>query len=166
MSPERCLPYNARAGCASGMSSTWELVGQQAGSSLLELALLLPVLLLLLAGAVDFGQAYYTGIEVSSAAESGAAYGVLNPTDTAGMSTAALLDAADVPAMSATATWGCECSDGTGASTNCAAKPSCPVNLVNYVDVSTAVTYQPILDYGVLPSAFALTGHSRMRVAP
>jgi Flp pilus assembly protein TadG len=135
------------------------------GSSVLELALLMPVLLLLLVGAVDFGQAYYVGIEVGSAAEAGTSYGVANNSDTAGMQSAAMLDAVDVPTMTATATWGCECSDGTGASVNCTATPSCSVNVVNYVDVATSVNYKPMLFYPAFPSTFTVKGHSRMRVS-
>ena len=133
---------------------------------MLELALVMPVLVLLLVGAVDFGQAYYVGIEVASAAAAGTSYGVTNTTDVAGMASAAILDAADVPKMTATATWGCECSDGTSATVSCTVKPTCSVNLVNYVDVSTAVTYAPILVYPAIASSFLLKGHSRMRVAP
>src|ERR1700712_5471655 len=49
------------------------------GSSLVELAILLPMLMFLLVGAADFGKAYYLTIEVASAAEAGALYGVQNP---------------------------------------------------------------------------------------
>jgi Flp pilus assembly protein TadG len=136
------------------------------GSSVLELALLMPMLMLLFVGAVDFGQAYFVGIEVSSAAAAGTSYGVMNPTDTAGMSSAANLDAADVPSMNATSTWGCECSDGTGISVSCTSSPSCVTNVVDYVDVSTTVTYKPMLIWPAFPSSFTIAGHSRMRIAP
>ena len=46
----------------------------ETGSALLEVALILPTLILVLVGAVDFGRAYYVTIEVSSAAEAGALY--------------------------------------------------------------------------------------------
>ncbi|MBE7159246.1 MAG: pilus assembly protein, partial [Rhodospirillales bacterium] len=62
---------------------------------MVELALLLPLLLLLLVGAVDLGRAFYVAIEVSSAASAGAVYGTQNPTDTAGMQNAAALNAPD-----------------------------------------------------------------------
>ncbi len=136
------------------------------GSSLVELALVMPMLVFLMVGAIDFGQAYYVSIEVTSAAEAGASYGVINPTDTAGMASAATLDAVDVPAMAASATWGCECSDGTNATVNCSSVPACTANLIDYVDVNTSVTFQPMLTYPGIPSNLALNGHSRMRVAP
>ncbi|ADW70656.1 TadE/TadG family type IV pilus assembly protein [Granulicella tundricola] len=133
---------------------------------MVETALLMPVLLLVLVGVVDFGQAYYVEIEVGSAAQSGAAYGVLNPTDTAGMQSAALLDASDVPTMTAVATYGCECSDGTGGSVSCGVSPNCLVNMVNYIDVSTSVNFKPMMVYPLVPATMVLKGHSRMRVAP
>jgi Flp pilus assembly protein TadG len=141
------------------------LLGEE-GSSVLELALVMPMLMLLFVGAMDFGQAYYVGIEVTSAAEAGTSYGVANPTDMAGMASAATLDAADVPTMVPTASWGCECSDGTAASISCVASPSCVTNVVNYVDVKTTVTYKPMLIWPAFPSSFTIAGHSRMRVAP
>jgi Flp pilus assembly protein TadG len=143
-----------------------QMSGGEEGSSVLELALVMPMLMLLFVGAMDFGQAYYVGIEVTSAAEAGTSYGVANPTDTAGMASAATLDAADVTSMVPTATWGCECSDGTGGSVSCAATPSCLINVVNYVDVKTTVTYKPMLIWPAFPSSFTIAGHSRMRVAP
>ena len=82
------------------------------------------------------------------------------------MQTAAKLDATDILNMTAQAAWGCECSDGTGASVNCASIPTCGINLVNYVDVSTSVNFTPLLMYPGVPSMMVLTGHSRMRIAP
>ena len=139
------------------------ILRQDEGSSLIELALLIPPLLLVLVGAIDFGRGYYVAIEVASAAEAGALYGSLNPTDDAGMRAAAVLDAHDVSTMTVTSSDGCECSDGTSAIVSCSATPSCAVNVVNYVEVDTAVTYTPILKYPGLSSSYSLTGKSRMR---
>ena len=135
------------------------------GNSLVELALLLPFLLLLLVGVVDFGRAYYLLLEVASAAHAGALYGTQNPTDTANMQAAATLDAPDVPGITATATYGCECSDGTAASASCTATPSCtsPATVVNYVQVDTSAAYTPWLTYPGVSLPSSLTGSARMR---
>ncbi len=133
------------------------------GSSLIELAALLPVLILLLLGAVDLGSAYYTALEVSSAAATGALYGSQKPTDIAGMQAASLLDASDVTGMTAVATWGCECSDGSSASPVCAATPTCAVNSVQYVQVNTLLVYTPLFPYPGIPVALTLKGSARMR---
>jgi PKD repeat protein len=55
------------------------------GQSLVEFALILPVFLLFLLGAVDFGRAFYTYIEVTNGAREGTAYAAANPTDTSGI---------------------------------------------------------------------------------
>jgi hypothetical protein len=55
------------------------------GSGLVEFALIFPVFMILLAGAVDYGRAYYVALDLSAAAQAGALYGSQNPTDTAGM---------------------------------------------------------------------------------
>ena len=55
------------------------------GQSLVELAMSLTVILLLLAGAVDFSIAYFSFSAMQDAAQEGALYGSINPTDTAGI---------------------------------------------------------------------------------
>jgi Flp pilus assembly protein TadG len=135
------------------------------GSSILETTLLMPFLVLLLMGAVDFGRAYFMAIEVSSAAEAGALYGTQNASDTAGMVTAATLDAPEVSNLAPVATYGCECSDGSSVSASCTSLPLCTYNVVNFVEVDTAATYTPIFPYPGIPTSIALTAKARMRAA-
>jgi PKD repeat protein len=54
-----------------------------------EFALVVPIFLLLLLMAVDFGRLFFTYVQVSNAAREAAAYGATAPTDTAGMQTRA-----------------------------------------------------------------------------
>lgn len=49
------------------------------GQSLVEFALVVPVLLILVAGAIDFGRAFYGWITIENAAKEGAMYGARNP---------------------------------------------------------------------------------------
>jgi len=137
---------------------------------LLEVALLLPILLMLLLGVIDLGRAFYLGIEVSNAAYAGALYGVNNSGDTAGMQNVATTDAANVSGMTATATAGCECSDGTNSSSPCpSTPPSCTVNVVNFVQVTTQATYTTWLpNYLGIPCTTAspctLKGKAKLRL--
>jgi Flp pilus assembly protein TadG len=117
----------------------------EAGSSLVEVAVFLPVLLLLLIGVVLFGRAYYLANEVAGAAHAGAAYGAQNPTDTTGMQNAAKLAAPDVSGLSVTSLRGCECWDGTHSSASCTTTPTCSVNVVYYATVTATATYKPIV---------------------
>ena len=106
-----------------------------AGASLIELALVIPVCLLLFAGAVDLGQGFYVLTQVTAAAHAGAVYGVENPGNISGMESAAKGGAANMSGLSVAATYGCECSDGSSASASCATTPTCTYNYVTYADV-------------------------------
>jgi Flp pilus assembly protein TadG len=136
------------------------------GSQLIELALVLPMLFAVFVGAVDFGRAYFVSMEVTSAAEAGAMYGISNPADTTGMRSAALANAPDLPGLTPTATYGIECADGTSpVLANNTPPSSCPTGVVQYVEVDTTASYQPILYYPGFQSAFTLSSKSRMRAS-
>jgi Flp pilus assembly protein TadG len=51
------------------------------GQSLVELAISLPVILLLMIGTLDFGMATYSYLVIRDAAQEGALYGSINPND-------------------------------------------------------------------------------------
>lgn len=146
-----------------GLRAVVPLQKDESGSSLVELALLFPLLLLLLVGAVDLGRAFYVAIEVSSAASAGALYGTQNPTDTTGMQHAAALNAPDLTGIVSVASYGCECSDGTSASASCSTTPTCSQDVIQYVQVTTSFTYVPVVRYPGVPSSFALHGKARLR---
>jgi Flp pilus assembly protein TadG len=149
------------------IASRFHLPGGEAGSSLVELALMMPLFFLLVLGAVDFGRAYYLTIELAGAAHAAAAYGAQNPTDTAGMQTTAQDDAPNVPNLSvATPTYGCECSDGSSYSASCSTTPTCSSNNSVYrVNVTVSTTYTPLFPWPGIPSSIALSSSASMRSA-
>ena len=55
------------------------------GQSLVEFAISLTVIMILLAGAVEFGIALFQYVQLRDAAQEGALYGSLNPDDTTGI---------------------------------------------------------------------------------
>jgi Flp pilus assembly protein TadG len=164
-------------------------VEPERGSSLVEFALVLPLLCLMLLGTIDLGRLAYVGIETASAARAGAQYGALNSTtssDIVGMQNAAMADAADLPSSSgggnnppkesgsdgassasgiaATATYWCQCSDGSQITSLCTSPPSCAgAHPVTYVQVSTQASYKPWFPYPGLPSTLNLSGKAVMR---
>jgi Flp pilus assembly protein TadG len=138
--------------------------GECEGSSFVELAIVLPVFLLLFVPAVDIGRALYAAIEVSSASEAGAMYGVQNPGDTAGMVSASKNGASNLSGVTATATYGCECSDGSSVVAQCTSTPTCTYNYVTYVDVVATAPYVTAFKYPGLPSSMNVTRETRMRV--
>lgn len=134
------------------------ILPNEEGSSLVELALVTPIFALLLFAAIDFARAYYLSTELVGAAHAGAAYGITNHTDTAGMKAAATADAPDVPNLNVTTpAWGCECSDGTGSSASCSAKPTCSDNMVYWVTVKASSTYRTIYPWKGIPSTITIT---------
>ena len=140
------------------------------GAALVEMALISTTLVLLVMGAVDLGRAGYVGIEVENAAHAGAEYGSLNPSDTATIKTAAQQAAPNVSTLTVTTpTWGCECSDGSSYSANCATMPVCTANstrgsnVVHRVQVKTKAVHTPLVPWPGIPSSITLTGEATMR---
>ncbi len=136
---------------------------QDGASSLIECALFLPMVIVLLLGSVDFGRAFYVNLEIEAAAEAGALYGVQNPSDTSGMQAAAALDAPDINLLSSVATYGTECSDGTMITAANSAVPSCSVNAVTYVEVTTSMTYKPYFTYPGMGATWSLASKVHLR---
>jgi len=56
---------------------------KERGQSMLEFALVLPVLLVVLAGVLDLGRLYFAYVAVTDAAGEGASYAAIHPDDTA-----------------------------------------------------------------------------------
>jgi Flp pilus assembly protein TadG len=135
------------------------------GSSVLETALILPLLLLMLCVAVDLGRAFTAAIATTSAAQAGAMYGIQHPSDVAGMIAAARLDAGTWATVVPTAQFGCQCSDGSSAVAGCVSEPTCAFNSVYYVQLSTTTLYTPVLPYPGLAAGIVLHGKARVRAA-
>jgi Flp pilus assembly protein TadG len=93
------------------------LRADQAGASFIEAALALPILVLVLGGTAEFGVNYFNKSQLQAAVNAGAQYALRNPTDTSG-SQAAITAAlpASVTGVTTTATFACECNNGTAVS--------------------------------------------------
>ena len=148
----------------------FHLLRNEGGASLVELAMLLPLFLLLLALAIDLGRASYLVEEIQGAALAAVAYGAQNPTDTTGMSNAATDDAPNVPSLSVgTPTYGCECATDTTGSTysaSCATTPTCTSsNVVYRVNVTVTATYTTLFPWPKVPSSMSFSSSASMRSA-
>jgi len=126
---------------------------------MLEFALVAPLLLLLLAGVLDFSMLLRTAACAADAARAGTEYGSKSATaaaDTAGMQAAALDAAPGVTGMTATATRSCKCSDGSAVSCGgtCASG-----KMMIYVRVTTHIPNAG----GVLKPK--MTGYAKIMVA-
>lgn len=61
---------------------SYRFTHRKRGQELVEFALVLPVLILLILGMMEYSRAYYTSSLLQNAAREGARYGLLHPTDT------------------------------------------------------------------------------------
>lgn len=149
---------------------------EDAGQSLVELALVLPMFVLLLFGAVEVGRLAYASIEVNNAARAGASYAAQNHTtasDAPNISLAATQEAPDITSLSATTTLSCSCEDSTGnvttfsscskTITNLTTCPS-PSRIVETVTVNTSAPVDTAFHFPAIPNSITLTGQASMRV--
>lgn len=146
-----------------------DLLRADHGASLVEMALLLPLFMLILFGAIDFGRACYMAIEIAGAARAGALYGSKSPSDTTGMKTVIQDAAPDVAANLSVGTPTCsvECPDGTNLTAGCTTKPACSNGLsyVYLVNVTVTGTYSPLLPWPGIPSSISFSSSASMRSA-
>jgi Flp pilus assembly protein TadG len=128
-----------------------------------EFALMAPLLLLLLAGVLDFAMLLRTATCAASAARAGIEYGSRSAsvsTNYAGMQAAALNSAPGVAGMTATATRSCQCVGG--APVSCTGSCSGGKMLI-YVQVTTQVTARTVFKYSALHFSGLLSSTASMR---
>ncbi len=153
---------------------------RELGSALVELAVILPILMLLFVGTIDFGRIFYRSMAVAQAARAGAEYGAYNmaqSTDVAGMRTAGktavasdltLVDGDFAPAPSRT----CECANQSGStftapspSTSCDASDcAAGTHSVVTVNVTVVKSYTTLMNYPRIPRTVTITRTTKLRV--
>jgi Flp pilus assembly protein TadG len=156
------------------------ILKSSSGQSLLEVALLTPMLLALLLGSIELGRYAYISILVGNAARAGAAYGAQNlilSADTAGIQTAAKNDfqnnGQNTTNLTVTSSNSCGCdSNGT-----IAAAPSCSTatnpnasicatgHWIVMVSVTASGTFTSLFNYPGIPSPLIVSNTATMRVA-
>jgi Flp pilus assembly protein TadG len=149
------------------------------GQAFVELALVLPIFILLLVGAVEVGRLAYASIEVSNAARAGVAYAAQNHATaaddkpTGGIVQAAQLDAPNITSLTATTSQSCACESSAGvmgASVACTAistaAGSCPSpsRIVLYVTVTTQAPVDTVFHFPGIPNSVTFRGFASMRV--
>ena len=140
------------------------LARSERGQSVVELAVAIPVLVLLLIAGADIARGFYYAIEVSGAAYAGALYGAQNAGDTGGISTHATLEAANVPNLSVSSSY-CTCDSPTpSGQTACASSLCADSPNTNYVTVNTSAKFTPVFKWPGIPSSITLPGTAIMQV--
>ena len=145
------------------------------GQAFVELALVMPIFILLLVGIAEVGRLAYASIEVSNAARAGVAYAAQSHTtaqDATNIQLAATQDAPNITSLSATTNYSCSCESSTGVMTaagSCTgistAPGSCPSpsRIVLYVQVNTTAPVDTLFHFPGIPSTVTLRGFATMR---
>jgi Flp pilus assembly protein TadG len=144
----------------------------EAGSSLVEFALTLPVLVALIVGSAEFGWVMYASDEVANAARAGVSYGCQTSStaaDTTGIQNIAIKDAPDVTLGTTTATLSCSCSNGSTVGTVAANGGCLPTSCSTgqpetILTVQTQASVTPVFHLPGLPTSFTLHGHAIQKV--
>lgn len=189
----RCAERNRPTPQRSEYTPRWRARFQsESGQSLMEIALLTPLLLLLALGVIEMGRYMYIGILVGNAARAGASFGVVRPGDTAGITTAACNDFLNnlggkpVPTcdgtvsatsnhLGVTSTQSCGCDNaGTIATLHngaafCDAVPpatlsACTGHWTAMINVQASGNFPALFGYTGIPASITLTKTATMRV--
>ena len=134
------------------------------GIATIEFALLAPLMLLLVAGVVDYTLLMRAAIATGDAARAGAQFGSLsvgNASNTSGMQTAALKAAPDIPNLTASAATVCSCANGNTVNCSGGTCPSGPVR--TYVQVTVRTSVPPLFSYPALGDSGAVIATATMR---
>ncbi len=145
----------------------------QSGQSLMEFAIILPLLLVLLAGVIEIGRYTYASILVGNAARAGAAFGAQdhftagNPN---GIIAAAQNDFQNngqpLANLNVTSSWVCSCDNaGTMGTVDCVSG-ICPTgtNKVVSLQVTAHGTFTSLFSFPGLPSTLNVTRSAILRI--
>jgi Flp pilus assembly protein TadG len=165
------------AGLHRGTRKRSSIRHSESGQTLLEIALLLPMLVLLALGVIEFGRYGYLGILVANAARAGTAYGTQTlpqSVDTTGITNAAKNDFksnGQLPAnLTVTSSVVCGCDNaGTMATATCTGvgAGTCASGHWEVVlSVTASGTFSSLFNYPLIPSSLTVTRLSSMRVRP
>jgi Flp pilus assembly protein TadG len=144
------------------MKATLQLRAR-AGIATVEFALVAPLLMLLLAGVLNFAMVLRTATCAADAARAGTEYGsrsALASQDLGGMKAAALNSAPGVAGMTASAIRTCKCGDGSAV--DCTGTCASGAVLI-YVQVTTQATAHTVFDYSGLSFSGLVSSQATMR---
>jgi Flp pilus assembly protein TadG len=147
----------------------------QSGQSLLELALMTPVLLAMLIGVIEFGRYVYIGSLVANAARAGAGYGaqsLAQAADTAGITAAADSDfqnnGQNVNKLTVNRSFVCGCDSSgtvtTSACTGATAGKCASGHWVVMLSVEAKGTFNSIFSFPGIPASLDLDRTVTLRV--
>jgi Flp pilus assembly protein TadG len=145
------------------------------GGALVETAFVLPILMVLVLGAADFGRVFYAAMTVTQAVKAGIQYGgqsIGKAADTAGEQAAAAAAATDISGFTAiayapgTGQNPCTCWNASaGTEANMAScTSSCTGSVRMYAYVTGSKTFTTFANYPGLPHSIVITRSASIRV--
>lgn len=140
------------------------------GTSAVEFALVLPILVGMLVPTADLGMGFYAQMRVQNAAQAGAQYAIVHGWNNGANIAAienAVTSATTLAAIQASPapTQACGCAGGSSiAPIDCSS--TCPSGATpgSYVTVNAQVPYAPLIPYPLIGSSITLTAQSVVRV--
>lgn len=136
------------------------------GQALVELAMILPVALVLLLGIAEMGRYANACIVVGHAARAGVQYAAQNrvaASSNTQIIQAAQADASEFSNLTVTPSIYCTCADG--ASSTCEPTDCSGSRIIEYSKVDTQISMQSLFHYPSLPQSYTVKGEAIMRVS-
>ena len=137
----------------------------RSGSAFIELAIAIPLLVLLAIGVAEFGRLYRISIALSNAVKAGAQYGAQDAayaSDAAGIALAVRTDASPITIDTVTSGRFCRCPDGSVPACNGTCTGYGPPEV--FVRVRARTTQSFILRYPGLPASVSVIDTAVMRI--
>jgi Flp pilus assembly protein TadG len=144
----------------------------ESGQSLIELALCMPLFLVILLGSVEMANIAWDAIQVNNAARAGAQYASQSTINAAtgnlaNIQQAVENDAPTITFSSITSSQPCVCVDASGSTTAFACTQAACVSpnvIMDFVQVNAQATVKPVFHYPGLPASYILKGQATMGV--
>jgi Flp pilus assembly protein TadG len=179
MKPQRAAPNGFLRRSRESSGRRLGNLRPERGQTLLEVALVTPVLLALLIGAIELGRYAYISILIGNAARTGAAFGaesLANSVNPAGIQTAADNDfqnnGQNVSSLTVTSSASCGCdSSGTTSSEVCSSASNSNAGTcaaghwIVMVSVTASGTFNSVFHYPGISPSLSISKTATMRVA-
>ena len=139
----------------------------RSGGAIIELAVALPLLILICIGVMDFGRVYFTSVAVANAARAGAEWGITYPQSSpfkpVDQQNFAKLDGAEAGAITVTSSTECKCGATTvtcNSTTDCGGGFGPPAI---WVTVTASKSVAMLLSYPGLANSISITRTATFR---
>jgi Flp pilus assembly protein TadG len=138
---------------------------RQGGAAIVELGLVLPLLLLLFLGTMDFGRVMYWSITLTHAARAGAQYGAQSTAiaaNSTAIRAAALAEAQDIGAIGVTSRRYCLCPPETSVGCTSTCSGYGPPRV--FVEVTTDATFRTLVPWPGIPATTPMVRTASVRL--